>query len=76
VANRAALGDRPVVVVDTAHHRLADGQTTRDGGRTWQGVVFCSCGWAGGIVDYPTRSAAEAGLERSWRRHVLGGTHL
>lgn len=54
---------------EAAHHRLADHHTTRDGGRSWRGVVFCSCGWAGGVVDHGSRVAAEIELRGVWERH-------
>ena len=59
------------LVAAQAGHVVVEGQTSRAGGATWHGLVFCSCGWAGGVADCLSRSAAEDGLQDAWRIHTV-----
>lgn len=73
---RHSVVTRPVagsMVVAQTGHAVVEGQTTRAGAATWHGLVFCSCGWAGGVADCARRSEAEEGLREAWAVHSRSG---
>lgn len=73
---RQAIEDSgPETDWSSGHQRL-DRFTTRDGGHTWRGVVFCGCGWAGGVVGQATRKVTEIELQAVWQRHAGQTPHL
>lgn len=53
----------------TKSHDVVERQTSR-AGESWHGLIFCSCGWAGGVFDYPKRAMAEVALDATWASHA------
>lgn len=51
-------------------HDVVERQTSRGGGAAWRGLVFCSCGWVGGVFDYPKRDMTEIALDATWLSHA------